>query len=151
MAGWRSSLMSPVWCTSPIANAGVERCPRKISRKPLPERQLKKLIKKESFDTVMNNWKIGTRISAGFAVVILIAAALGIFAYAKVGSIQRDSTQITANSLPAMYLVGEIRDAVLSQQPILLRHIDSTDKAEMAQLERDSAAISARTTGVVAE
>jgi CHASE3 domain sensor protein len=29
----------------------------------------------------MKNWKIGTRIAAGFAAVIVIAITLGIFAY----------------------------------------------------------------------
>jgi methyl-accepting chemotaxis protein len=33
----------------------------------------------------MKDWKIGTRIAAGFAAVIVIAMALGIFAYAKAG------------------------------------------------------------------
>ncbi len=99
----------------------------------------------------MNNWKIGTRIAAGFAVVILIAAALGLFAYTRVGSIEGSSNQITMNSLPSMYLVGEIRDAVLTQESIALSHLNSTDKGEMAQLEVESHAISARATGIIAE
>jgi methyl-accepting chemotaxis protein len=99
----------------------------------------------------MNNWKIGTRIAAGFAVVILIAAALGMFAYTRVGAIERSSNQITMNSLPGMYLVGEIRDAVLRMQILVERHTNSTDKGEMAQLEAESQAISARATGIIAE
>jgi CHASE3 domain sensor protein len=35
----------------------------------------------------MKNWKIGTRISSGFAAVIAIAMLLGAFAYSKVNTI----------------------------------------------------------------
>ena len=57
----------------------------------------------------MNNWNIGTRITAGFAAVILIAAALGMFAYTQVGNINRSSVEISEHSLPSVYMVGAIK------------------------------------------
>ena len=57
----------------------------------------------------MKDWKIGTRIAAGFAIVILIAAALGFFAYGEVGEIEKTSGQVTAKTLPKLFLVGQIQ------------------------------------------
>ena len=39
----------------------------------------------------MKNWKIGVRIAAGFGLVIAIALALGIFAYSRIGVIEKSS------------------------------------------------------------
>jgi CHASE3 domain sensor protein len=58
----------------------------------------------------MNNWKIGTRIAAGFAAVILVAIVLGLFAYGRMGAIEQSSRQISANSLPSVYLVGQVEN-----------------------------------------
>ena len=51
----------------------------------------------------MKNWNIGTRISAGFIIVIIIAASLGIFAYAS-------GNAIFANylAIPAIPGAGEV-------------------------------------------
>ena len=56
----------------------------------------------------MNHWKIGTRISAGFAVVIAIAMTLGAFAYHRVGMMANSASDISGNSLPSVYLMGQV-------------------------------------------
>jgi methyl-accepting chemotaxis protein len=84
----------------------------------------------------MNNWKIGTRIAAGFAVVILLAVALGIFAYTKVGTIEKSSGEISENTLPSVFLVSEIRKGVLTQYIELNQYLQA-DKAEKPQLESE--------------
>jgi CHASE3 domain sensor protein len=56
----------------------------------------------------MNDWKIGTRISAGFGLVILIAIALGFFAFSGVGKIEHCTDTVATESLPQMYLIGQI-------------------------------------------
>ena len=53
----------------------------------------------------MNNWKIGTRIAAGFAAVIVIAMMLGLFAYVKVGGIETNAREVANRALPMVYLV----------------------------------------------
>ena len=85
----------------------------------------------------MKNWKIGTRIAAGFAAVILIAITLGVFAYIKVGTIERSSTQIAANSLPSVYLVGQIQNGIRKEYGIVLEFISSTGRNEMETLEAE--------------
>ena len=78
----------------------------------------------------MNNWKIGTRIAAGFTIVILLTAGLGLFAYAKVGTIEKSSGEITDNTLPAIFLVSEIRKGVMSQYISLNQSLQTSNRAE---------------------
>ena len=82
----------------------------------------------------MNNWKIGTRITAGFALVMLLTAGLGLFAFEKVGNIEKSSNQIAANTMPAVYLVGELRKGVLSQYIYLTQSLQTTNKADQEEL-----------------
>jgi len=82
----------------------------------------------------MNNWKIGTRIAAGFAVVILLTVGLGVFAFEKVGNIEKSSNQIATNTLPAVFLVGEIRKGVLTQYIYLTQSLQSENKADREEL-----------------
>ncbi len=83
----------------------------------------------------MKNWKIGTRISAGFGAVIAIAVTLGIFAYTRVGVIDAHSTNITARRLPTVYLAGEIQNRAQANVGLVLRHIGAKDAPEMAAIE----------------
>jgi methyl-accepting chemotaxis protein len=83
----------------------------------------------------MRNWKIGTRIMAGFAAVILIAAGLGIFADWNVGAIHESSLQVTANALPSVFLLSEIRANATTRFNLVLQHVIASDQGEMAALD----------------
>ena len=85
----------------------------------------------------MKNWKIGTRIAAGFAGVIAIAMALGLFAYSRVDAIESSSNQIATHSLPSVYLVGQIQNAIQREFALLLQHATSSDQQEMAAIEAE--------------
>lgn len=85
----------------------------------------------------MNNWKIGTRIAAGFAAVIVVATILGLFAYSRIGDINESSTQITSDALPSLYLVGVIQTNTQAAYSLLLQHTISGDKEEMARVEAE--------------
>src|SRR6185312_908077 len=87
-----------------------------------------------SKENKMKNWKIGTRITAGFAVVILIAAALGIFAFTRLVAIGGAATRITADSMPGVYVAGQLQNAVQLRFQLLLEHIVALDKAEKDRL-----------------
>lgn len=69
----------------------------------------------------MNNWKIGPRIAAGFAVVMLIAAALGLYSYAKVGTIEKSANEIAANTLPSVFWSRKSEKVALSQMQHAIR------------------------------
>jgi methyl-accepting chemotaxis protein len=99
----------------------------------------------------MHNWKVGTRITAGFAVVILIAAALGMFAYTKLGTIQQSSHQIATDALPGMYLIGQIQNGVLTQYNLLEQLINTLDKNEIARLDTEIENSRSRNSGIAVE
>jgi methyl-accepting chemotaxis protein len=85
----------------------------------------------------MKNWRIGTRIAAGFTAVIVIAAALGIFAYSQIGVINKNSNDISENSLPSVYVVGQIHSNVERIMGLLMAHAQSSDAQEMAGIETE--------------
>ena len=60
----------------------------------------------------MNNWKIGTRIGAGFGVVILIAMALGLFAINRVGAIQQNADAVALGAFPKVHLDRGNRESI---------------------------------------
>lgn len=78
----------------------------------------------------MKNWKIGTRITAGFAAVIAITAILGIFAYTRLMAINQGTTRITQDSLPSIYLTGQLQAASQLRFRLLLQHVMAGDKGE---------------------
>jgi methyl-accepting chemotaxis protein len=86
----------------------------------------------------MNDWKIGTRIAAGFAAVILIALSLGWFAYNRMGAIDRNANGITRKALPTVYAIGQIVDNVATEYNLATQHVLASDKTEK---ERIAAAI----------
>ena len=83
----------------------------------------------------MKNWKIGTRITAGFAAVIVIAMALGIFAYSRIGLINQRSTDISANSLPSVYTAGQLHSNTERLMSLILQHSIANDPEEMARVD----------------
>ncbi|HEV2448104.1 MAG TPA: MCP four helix bundle domain-containing protein, partial [Candidatus Sulfopaludibacter sp.] len=99
----------------------------------------------------MKNWKIGTRIAAGFAAVIAIALALGIFAYGEVGGIQEKATAVAENALPKVYLLGQIEKNVQLTYSLALQHIMATDVAKMAGVESQIQSIRTANSGFVSE
>jgi methyl-accepting chemotaxis protein len=85
----------------------------------------------------MKNLKIATRIGAGFAAVILITVALGLFAYSRIESINKNSTDISENSLPSVYVVGQIHSNAERIMGLLMAHAQSSDAQEMAHIEAE--------------
>ncbi len=83
----------------------------------------------------MKNWKIGTRISAGFGVVILIAMILGLFAYNRIGVINVSSTDISENSLPSVYVIGQMQANAETSYGLVFQHALSSDQQAMASIE----------------
>ena len=85
----------------------------------------------------MKNLRIGTRIACGFAAVIAIGTALGLFAYNRIGHIDESASEVTLRRLPIIYLVGEIRSNAQANADIIQRHIRATDRQDMARIESE--------------
>jgi len=84
----------------------------------------------------MKNWKVGTRISIGFGIVVAIAIALGVFAYGKIGNINQSVTDVTDNRLPSVYVIGRIDSNIQAALSLLYQHAESSSQADMARIEQ---------------
>ena len=79
----------------------------------------------------MKSWTIRRRIGTGFTAITLIAIGLGIFALIQLSNILAYSTQITSDSLPGMYLAGQLAEKIEfyghRNGTLTLKHLMSPD------------------------
>lgn len=101
--------------------------------------------------TKMRTWTIGRRITAGFAAIITIALLLGAFAYLRLSAIETQSTRITVDALPGLYISADIEAGVLHGEALMLRYVVATDPAVMDRLDRDISAADARIDKLMAD
>ena len=92
----------------------------------------------------MKNWKIGIRISAGFAAVICVALTLGFFAYSRITAVSKSADRVTGDALPGVYHLGQVQSNLHHTMTLLLQHVVSSDKAEEARLEAEIQDVRAR-------
>jgi methyl-accepting chemotaxis protein len=92
----------------------------------------------------MKNWKIGQRIAAGFAAVILIAMTLGLFAYSRLGTIDKNANDITLTALPTVYAIGQIVNNVATEYNLVVQHVVSTDQAEKDRIAAEIQSLQSR-------
>jgi methyl-accepting chemotaxis protein len=85
----------------------------------------------------MKNWKIGFRITAGFGAVIAIASILGIFAYTRLAVIDTGVGNISTQSLPVVYHVGQVESLAQKHFSLLLETLLATDGSDDARLQLD--------------
>jgi hypothetical protein len=83
----------------------------------------------------MKNWKIGTRIAAGFGVVLAITAALGTFAYVGSLNSRHSEALIAEDYLPSVTALSSINRNQYAQVDLLVRHAAATTDAEEDALE----------------
>ncbi|HUB79978.1 MAG TPA: methyl-accepting chemotaxis protein [Bryobacteraceae bacterium] len=91
----------------------------------------------------MKNWTIGQRIAGGFAGVIAVAIALGVFAYTRIGVIDTNVSSIAAHRLPMVFIAGQVQNNAQSNVGLVLRHVMTDDAREMASIETEMASRSA--------
>lgn len=99
----------------------------------------------------MKNWKIGTRIAAGFAAVIVIALALGVFAYGKTAGIESGSQRMFTKSLPKVYLVDQIERGLYRTDGLATLHALVRDPQEKARIEAEIQSVRSNSSDMVAE
>ena len=85
----------------------------------------------------MNNWKISTRIAAGFAAVSAVGIALGVVGVIEVGRISASSDQVTGPAMEGLYLIGQVQSVVQRNFACLMSHSLSRDPRERARLEEE--------------
>jgi methyl-accepting chemotaxis protein len=73
----------------------------------------------------MNNWTIGRRITTGFIIVLLIAAALGGFALLKMFGLKQNIFDLGENTVPSLELVANIK-AEVQNRMIAIQQLNDT-------------------------
>lgn len=85
----------------------------------------------------MSNWKIGTRIAAGFTAVTGIAMILGVFAWTRLGMIEENVARITSNALPGVYLVGQVQNGIQKEFGLILQFLNTSSQEERAKIDNE--------------
>ena len=89
----------------------------------------------------MKNWKIGKRITAGFALVIAITMVLGVYAYTRIQNIENSQTSIATNHLPSIVNLSHVESNTYKELGMMAMHAHSTDNHEMDRLEEQMDAL----------
>jgi methyl-accepting chemotaxis protein len=85
--------------------------------------------------SAMKNWKMGNRIMLGFAAVIALSIALGVFAYSRTLIIEHNATIIERDNIPSVIALGHVQVELYHIVGLLLQRAASSDQHEMAGLE----------------
>jgi methyl-accepting chemotaxis protein len=81
--------------------------------------------------------KARTRISPGYgAASILIAMALVVLAFTQMRTIKATTTRITGDTMPSIYLSGQLQSVKLLRYTLLTDYADADDKAKRNELDR---------------
>lgn len=97
---------------------------------------------------LLQNQKIGVRISGGFALIILLTVFLGLFSYMQVGNINKASLEITTNSLPSVTVITSIKANVNGIQSLLAEHVLAANQSDIVRIDADITAVRARTSAL---
>ena len=83
----------------------------------------------------MKNWTVRTRIILGFGIIILITLAFGVFAYTRLVAIERLSSRVAQECLPAVTMTGQIDALVREVYALTLKHtlVDDQQSADKIQ------------------
>ncbi|MDD5349958.1 MAG: methyl-accepting chemotaxis protein [Chthoniobacteraceae bacterium] len=83
----------------------------------------------------MKHWTAQKVVSFGFAFVILVSAAICIFMFFRLGSIESRATDVQENHVPGMYITGQILQHTLQNDNMVLSYVHSTDVAQKARFK----------------
>jgi len=84
----------------------------------------------------MKNWNIGQRIVGGFAGILLILVAVGVFAFTQLRVIGSGVWDLTGNVMPCLELVNESSIRAGQSYIVLRSALEATEPSERADLER---------------
>jgi len=83
----------------------------------------------------MKKWTVGQRINFGFACVILISAALGIFSFVKITTLSGAFEVITDKSIPVTEACFTLESNLKNGIQCVYQHVGSQSAADMKDLE----------------
>ena len=87
----------------------------------------------------LSDYKIATKIGAGFAIIVAMVIALGAVALSQLGEVATGEAQIATSNLPSIQLAGQLLELVNSIRRFEARHVLASDAKEMNEREADIA------------
>lgn len=88
----------------------------------------------------MKHWTVQKVVSAGFFCVIVLSAAMCVFSFLRMQSIQRQTELLQKDSMPGIYLSTQITEHIWEYETTLLKLIlteeASTQASELAEIEQ---------------
>lgn len=85
----------------------------------------------------MKSWTFTQRVSAGFAVVLLLIAAIGALAYERTLRIQQSSRALTENNLPMILLLSKVESTVKENYINTTQHLDADAPERMKAIDKE--------------
>ncbi|KQQ35962.1 chemotaxis protein [Duganella sp. Leaf126] len=86
--------------------------------------------------TSLRNLKLATKLGLAFALVLALAAAVDIFAIAKLAQINAASTELSDRWMPAMRVVQDLKAQIARVRTREFQYVISTDPAEMDKYDK---------------
>ena len=99
----------------------------------------------------MKYWTIRTRVAAGFCSILLIAAALGGIAYAKLAGIRVISERIATDNVPGLATMAELANLSEHRYNLIEKHVLTTNEQSVAALDKQLAAAEKSIKSLIAE
>lgn len=97
----------------------------------------------------MKNWTIAQRLSAGFAAVVIIVAALGLFAWIRLTAIDRNATELATDSMPTLERIARVRVLSTQNRLLFLKHIWTEEPEARKQIEKQTAVVRSAITEIL--
>ncbi|MBI5685467.1 MAG: methyl-accepting chemotaxis protein [Verrucomicrobia bacterium] len=85
----------------------------------------------------MSNWTIVKRVTAGFAVVIIIAAGMSVFSIFRLDAIQTQTSEIQQDHLPMLLLAEQLQRHDGENSLYVHTYLHESDPADRAKLDKD--------------
>ena len=83
----------------------------------------------------MNDMRIGSKILASFALVLLLVGVAEVLSYAQDREVSNGITLITSNTLPSTDVAGQILALTSRLRALHFQHVATTDDAVMGQID----------------
>ncbi|PTX94291.1 methyl-accepting chemotaxis protein [Opitutus sp. ER46] len=83
----------------------------------------------------MNTWTVGKRITVGYATVLLVTLAIGLFAASRLTVIGDHAGTLTRDAMPQVIALGQIQTNTVLANAYLLRHILLAEASQLKDLD----------------
>lgn len=84
----------------------------------------------------MKNWKISTRLTGAFALLVAMLLALALTSFMQLSSLRNETENITGNWLPGVEAVNALEAYSADLRLTILAHVLSTDDAAKASIDK---------------